>query len=248
MTNLGWKLTDSPFHAGEQAIQSRLGVRQQIEQQGRRIIRDHLPEQHRQFFAKLPYIIVGTVDSKGYPWASILVGQPGFLTTPDAHTLEVNAKPLLCDPLATIITRDIDIGILGIELHTRRRNRLSGTVTAMLPNGFQVGVKQSFGNCPQYIQARTFELGLENANMPPALPEFSKLGTEERSIITSSDTFFITTAYQNPSAGATKGVDVAHRGGKPGFVRIDDDQTLVIPDFSGNKHFNTFGLDSAKFQ
>jgi predicted pyridoxine 5'-phosphate oxidase superfamily flavin-nucleotide-binding protein len=37
------------------------------------------------------------------------------------------------------------------------------------------------------------------------------------------------------------GVDVSHRGGKPGFVRIDDATTLTIPDFSGNNHFNTFG-------
>jgi uncharacterized protein len=36
-------------------------------------------------------------------------------------------------------------------------------------------------------------------------------------------------------------VDVSHRGGKPGFVRIDDDGTLTVPDFSGNCHFNTFG-------
>jgi uncharacterized protein len=36
-------------------------------------------------------------------------------------------------------------------------------------------------------------------------------------------------------------VDVSHRGGKPGFVRIDDDQTLTVPDFSGNFYFNTFG-------
>jgi uncharacterized protein len=241
MTDSGWKLTDSPFHAGEQAIQSRLGIRQQIEQQGRRIIRDYLSEQHRQFFAKLPYLIVGTVDSSGSPWASILVGPPGFLATPDAQTLEVNGKPRLGDPLATILTRDVEIGILGIELHSRRRNRLNGTVTAMGVNGFQIGVKQSFGNCPQYIQARTFALRLDDANMQSALSEFSQLGTEERSIITTSDTFFIATAYQNSLADATKGVDVAHRGGRPGFVRIDDNQTLVIPDFSGNKHFNTFG-------
>jgi uncharacterized protein len=36
-------------------------------------------------------------------------------------------------------------------------------------------------------------------------------------------------------------VDVSHRGGKPGFVRIDDDRTLTIPDFPGNLYFNTFG-------
>jgi uncharacterized protein len=36
-------------------------------------------------------------------------------------------------------------------------------------------------------------------------------------------------------------VDVSHRGGKPGFVRVSDDRTLMIPDFSGNLHFNTIG-------
>ncbi|MDY7023811.1 MAG: pyridoxamine 5'-phosphate oxidase family protein, partial [Cyanobacteriota bacterium] len=37
------------------------------------------------------------------------------------------------------------------------------------------------------------------------------------------------------------GVDVSHRGGKPGFVRIDQNNTLTVPDFVGNCHFNTFG-------
>jgi hypothetical protein len=36
-------------------------------------------------------------------------------------------------------------------------------------------------------------------------------------------------------------VDVSHRGGKPGFVHVNDDGTLTVPDFSGNKFFNTIG-------
>ncbi len=51
-----------------------------MDRQGRRIIRDHMPEQHRQFFAQLPYAIAGTIDGDGQPWASILVGEPGFMT------------------------------------------------------------------------------------------------------------------------------------------------------------------------
>ena len=34
---------------------------------------------------------------------------------------------------------------------------------------------------------------------------------------------------------------MSHRGGKPGFVRIDDDSTLTVPDFTGNNFFNTLG-------
>jgi hypothetical protein len=33
---------------------------------------------------------------------------------------------------------------------------------------------------------------------------------------------------------------VSHRGGKPGFVRVQGD-TLTVPDFLGNSFFNTLG-------
>ena len=78
MTIPGWTRTESPFHKGELAIQARMGVQARMDKQGRRFIREYLPEQHRQFYAQLPYVIAGTVDESGNPWASILVGEPGF--------------------------------------------------------------------------------------------------------------------------------------------------------------------------
>lgn len=237
----GWTRSESPFHAGELAIQARLGVQEQMDKQGRRIIRAFLPEQHRQFFAHLPYVIVGTVDASGHLWASILVGQPGFLSSPDDRTLRVAAKPLLGDPLALILTKGIDIGLLGIELHTRRRNRINGVVTTTHTEGFEIRVGQSFGNCPQYIQARMYELNEFDPTSPKPVNEITAFSELERKTIASADTFFIATAYQDELAENAGGVDVSHRGGKPGFVRIDDNQTLTIPDFSGNFHFNTFG-------
>jgi uncharacterized protein len=241
MANKGWTNAESPFHAGELAIQSRLGLQKQIDKQGRRVIRNYLLEQHRQFFAQLSYVIVGTVDTIGNPWASILVGKLGFLTSVNRDTLRVSAQPLFGDPLTTILADGIDIGLLGIELHSRRRNRLNGVVTTLNADDFKVQVSQSFGNCPQYIQARLFELGEYDLIAPKPVHHFTILGTTEQAMIRTSDTFFITTAYQDQSAGASGGVDVAHRGGKSGFVRIDDHQTLTVPDFSGNGHFNTFG-------
>jgi uncharacterized protein len=232
---------DSPFHRGEQAIQARLGVQDKVEQQGRRVIRDYLPEQHRQFFAQLPYLLVGTVDGAGFPWASIVVGPPGFLSSPDANTLQVMAPPLFGDPLGNILSSGIDIGLLGIELHTRRRNRLNGVVTNVNADHFAVTVRQSFGNCPQYIQARMFEFVEPASIAAKGIEPIGTFSTAERAMIAAADTFFIATAYQAASAGVASGVDVSHRGGKPGFVRIDADRTLTIPDFSGNLHFNTFG-------
>lgn len=241
MSMAGSLQAESPFHAGERAIQARLGVLDRMDQQGRQMIRTYLTQQHRQFFAQLSYVLVGTVDTAGNLWASILVGHPGFLSTPDDRTLHITASPLLGDPLAGTLAEGTQIGLLGIELHTRRRNRLNGIVTAVDSDGFDVQVGQSFGNCPQYIQARQSELNRHPVNLSQPIHPMETFGEAERLMITASDTFFIATAYQAASAGAASGVDVSHRGGKSGFVRVDDNQTLTVPDFSGNHHFNTFG-------
>ena len=241
MASPGWTRTESPFHRGEQAIHARFGAQERMDKQGRRFIRDYLLDQHRQFFAQLPYVIVGTVDSAGNPWTSILIGEPGFLSSPDERTLRVRAKALVGDPLATTLAVGVDIGLLGIELPTRRRNRLNGVVSAIHADGFEVSVVQSFGNCPQYIQARQSQWLDAAATRSPIVHELSALTAWERSLITTADTFFITTAYQDESAGRASGVDASHRGGKPGFVRLDDNDTLTVPDFSGNFHFNTLG-------
>jgi uncharacterized protein len=237
----GWSHTESPFHEGELTIQTRLGFQEQMDKQGRRIIRDYLTAQHRQFFAQLPYILVGTVDAAANPWASVLVGHPGFLVSPNDRTLQIKALPPSGDPLATTLAEGCDIGLLGIELYTRRRNRLNGTVTAIDDHGFEVQVGQSFGNCPQYIQSRTIAVDEFNPTTPKPVSAVDSFGEIERAMINAADTFFIATANQTETAGAAKGVDISHRGGKPGFVRIDDDYTLTIPDFPGNHHFNTFG-------
>ncbi|MEM9088726.1 MAG: pyridoxamine 5'-phosphate oxidase family protein [Cyanobacteria bacterium P01_F01_bin.53] len=236
----GWQQDDSPFHPGEKVVQAKLGVRDRMESVGRRMIRLFLPEQHRQFYTQLPYFLVGTVDVEGNPWASILVGEPGFVSTPSDRTLHVAAQPLFGDPLSNNLTIDSKIGFLGIELHTRRRNRVNGVVSEITPDGFSVAVEQTFGNCPKYIQGRQFNLHDCDIAVAKPVHAFTTLDNEKRAVIHAADTFFIATAYLNSAADVTHGVDVSHRGGHPGFVRIDGN-TLTVPDLAGNCIFNTFG-------
>ena len=42
------------------------------------------------------------------------------------------------------------------------------------------------------------------------------------------------------SAGADGGIDVSPRGGEPGFIHVRDEQTLMMPDRSGNNRLDTF--------
>ncbi|MEX5612780.1 FAD-binding oxidoreductase, partial [Pseudomonas protegens] len=70
--------SSSPWHAGERQLQARAGVAERMEAFGTKVIRQAMPDQHRQFYGQLPFILVGAVDAQGNPWASILEGPPGF--------------------------------------------------------------------------------------------------------------------------------------------------------------------------
>jgi hypothetical protein len=48
-----------------------------------------------------------------------------------------------------------------------------------------------------------------------------------------ADTVFVASAAQR--------VDASHRGGRPGFLGIGTDGAILVPDFSGNRYFNTLG-------
>ncbi|NBC32377.1 MAG: 2Fe-2S iron-sulfur cluster binding domain-containing protein [Alphaproteobacteria bacterium] len=242
MGESGWSRADSPFHAGERAIQERLGVRERIEAQGRRMIRDHLPDQHRAFYTRLPVLFAGSVDAAGRPWASVIAGRPGFVSAPDLHHLTVAARPTPGDPLAGALRAGAPLGLLGMEFATRRRNRLNGHVTVAGDDGFTLAVDQSFGNCPQYIQTREPAWVREPDDPPPQQSEhLDGLDEAAGALIAGADTLFIATAVAADGDPQVRGVDMSHRGGRPGFVGVAEDGTLTIPDFPGNNHFNTIG-------
>lgn len=233
----------SPFHRGEREIQERLGVRGRLEDMGRRVIRDHLPDQHREFYAQLPLLMVGSVDEAGRPWASVLFGRPGFVTSPDPKSLSIAAHPVSGDPLNANLSPGTDLGILGLEFHTRRRNRVSGQIARIADGAIEVRVHQAFGNCPQYIQAREFELlpEIDGVGLENPVQRLDWFEYDEAELISRADCCFIATHFSEGGSSPSHGADVSHRGGKPGFVQVDDERTLTFPDFLGNFHFNTLG-------
>ena len=230
----------SPWHAGEIALQEKVGVAKRMDEVGRRVLRDHLIDQHRQFYPQLPFIVLGTVDAGGNAWATLRANRPGFLQSPDIHTLSVHLPRERLDPADGGMDDGKAIAMLGIELHTRRRNRLNGTVHRTGQNGFDVRVGQSYGNCPQYIKLRDFDF-VRDPMQPSGYDPVSSGSLDGRpaEMIAKADTFFVASYVDRDNEG--RQVDVSHRGGKPGFVRIGKDGVLTIPDFAGNLFFNTLG-------
>ena len=236
----GWILESSPFHDGEIYFQKKTGHDEVMDRFGRRVIRQALPEQHRDFYRQLPFLALGAVDQEGWPWASLVFGSPGFAQSLKKTDLSLAPDPLPGDPVLDVLAEGEAVGLLGIELHTRRRNRMNGHITGRDAHGWRIQVDQSFGNCPQYIQDRGLQmLGLDAYQ--PGEPQYGEaLSDADRAMIERADTFFIASYVPRKDHPEREGVDVSHRGGRPGFVKVEED-ALVIPDFTGNYHFNTLG-------
>jgi MOSC domain-containing protein YiiM/predicted pyridoxine 5'-phosphate oxidase superfamily flavin-nucleotide-binding protein len=233
----------SPFHRGEKEIQSRLGLEQKVEELGRRMIRDHLTGEHQAFFAQLPLLIVGTLDPVGRPWASVLAGAPGFVRADGDRALQVAARPIYGDPLGEALVDGAEIGALGLEFQSRRRNRVNGRVDHKSADGFQIQVAQSFGNCPKYIQARQPHLDGEIKTIGEKRPvhRAEALNKDQAALVARADTLFIASQFAEDRADWSQGADVSHRGGKPGFVLVAHETLLLIPDYAGNCMFSTLG-------
>lgn len=132
--------TATAFHEGERRAQALAGVAAPSST----FIRSFMTEQHRTFFASLPYVVLGALSPDGWPVATLATGVPGFLSSPDEITLHLAWHPLSGDPVAEALAPERPIAILGIEFATRRRNRANGTVLANDADGIRMRVLQSF--------------------------------------------------------------------------------------------------------
>ncbi len=227
----------TPFHAGELKAQARVGATD-VSAWASGFIRPFMPDQHRAFYSQLPFLVVSGADAEGQHWVTLLDGPDGFISSPNPGLLSLAARPDPQDPLAAALAEGTDIGVLGIELATRRRNRLSGRARAY-GDGYAIDIRQSFGNCPQYIHEREWRRVPKTA-APPAIRS-TALNDDQITRIRAADTLFLGTGQHGHNAHASDGFDASHRGGAPGFVAVTSRTHLRIPDYAGNNFFNTIG-------
>lgn len=236
-----WNDDASPFHEGERQFQEYFGVRKRLEAVGRRVIYPEMTDQHRVFFGQLPFLVLGGLNAESWPIASVLFGAPGFVETPDSNTMIVNSRFLDEDPLSELLQKGDPVGLLGIEPPTRRSNRANGVVVDRQPAQITIKIVQAYGNCPQYIEARDFDI-VRSLSEPQSkgVSHFTELDAETTELIRRADRFYVASQNDREDKYEAGGLDVSHLGGLPGFVKVDGN-TLTIPDFPGNYAFKTMG-------
>ena len=242
---------NSPFHKGELAVQDRMNTRDMLASWAPKAIRPFFLEQHQTFFRQLPFIVVSARDKQGFPWVTLLTGRAGFIYSPDSTHLHFATTPSKGDALEHALIAGADVGLIGIELENRRRNRANGSLTKVDDSGMTFTVSQSFGNCPQYISERVWHYK-EVDDEKTAVTHHSCLTPAMQKQIAEADTLFLASGYSNQESlekrqetgsnnHASFGMDASHRGGPAGFVKVVNDRQLVIPDYAGNNFFNTIG-------
>jgi predicted pyridoxine 5'-phosphate oxidase superfamily flavin-nucleotide-binding protein len=196
---------------------------------------DTIPLPAQEFLRRRYVVQLGSVGARGAVWASQRVGPPGFMTCPDERTVCIEAADVPGDPLLENLRGNPAVGLLAIDLPTRRRYRVNGRASLEGRDAILVRVDQAYGNCPKYIQRREPVEATETHPGEADVTRGTSLTAAQRAWIEGADTFFLATAH--PDAGA----DMSHRGGRPGFVHVPGDRTLVWPDYAGNTMFMSLG-------
>jgi predicted pyridoxine 5'-phosphate oxidase superfamily flavin-nucleotide-binding protein len=229
---------DNPFHEGELRAQELAGEQKLGESNGA-MIGNKIMSGAMNFIRTQKMAVVSSRDTAGRRWASVVLGKAGFLEpSSDRRFLTMAIDPAendALDPLWENLKADAHIGVLIIELASRRRLRVNG-LAVRANDALSVTVEESFANCPKYITRREIKVEPREqiANEERVLQGHT-LGEPQISMVAKTDMLFLATGHPQ------RGADASHRGGNPSFVEVVDGNTLRIPDYSGNSLFNTLG-------
>jgi predicted pyridoxine 5'-phosphate oxidase superfamily flavin-nucleotide-binding protein len=233
-------ITDAPgdelFHEGELTVQRRAGVADVARRVGEGSIEHELAPEVTAFLTHQLFLVCATRTPDSAVWASLLVGPPGFTRGVDAQHLLLATRPAAGDPLAVALAHGpAPLGILALEAATRTRVRVNGTAT-QTEGGIAVEVHEAFGNCTKYIGARVPVELLAEGMVDSTRRSSDRLDAEQTEIVRRADTAFVASVHDG------RGADASHRGGRPGFLEVGSDgRRVLLPDYSGNRMFQTLG-------
>jgi len=222
----------SRFHDGELLVQRRAGVTAEAARLAGMLAHPEPGGRWGAFLAERRFAVLTARGGDGRLWPAPLLGPAGFLRAQGA-ALAVDVGPPAVGPLASLPAGQA-VGLIAVEFSSARRMRLNGRLTGAGPNGLLIEADQVFGNCPSHIHKRSLTVAADASPEASTVVGAVELSTAQRALVERADTFFLGTAHPE------RGADASHKGGQPGFVRVEAGD-LWWPDFAGNNMFNSLG-------
>jgi uncharacterized protein len=225
----------TPFHTGELRMQQLTGETWAAEGNAPmimpRIAKGAVP-----FLAQRSLAIL-SLEHQGKIWALSITGEPGFVSVSDPTTLRFDLQKIYgaIDPMILeAAAMGAAAGTLFIDLSTRMRYRMNGTLAQPSPQTIELQVREAYGNCPKYITRRAIDW--DSKSDEHQAPQHGELLPEiQQKTLARADLFFLATGHPE------RGMDASHRGGNPGFITVEDNKTIHFPDYPGNSLYNSLG-------
>ncbi|RMZ68397.1 Riboflavin synthase-like beta-barrel [Pyrenophora seminiperda CCB06] len=246
-----------PFHEGEEKMHRLLRVPPQDNPTS-----TMLTPQASNMFQRAPLLAFGTLDAQSRPWTTLWGGEPGF-SEPlgggfvGTRTLVDGKNDPVVQALIESAKEDGQmakppdggklVAGLAIDLMTRKRVKTAGHMVASTLRDVEddtdaspaqqqlqliTKISQSLGNCPKYLNQ--YEIHPAPLSTSSLQSKGRSLTPSAKSLISRADMFFLSTS--TPSD-----MDVNHRGGPPGFVRLLSASSLIYPEYSGNRLYQSLG-------
>ena len=227
---------DSIFHNGQLAVQKITG--EEAIAKGRiHMIKDAIHPRSVSFIEHQILAFLGSEDSNGALWLSLLIGERGFISIPSVQEITIDLSKVIStkeDIFFKNITTNPTVGLLFHEAQRRARYRAWG-IARRENDQLHFAIKMGYPSCPKHIQREVIELPKSTEVETTKYQKGTLLGEFEHEWIRNAHTFFITTQTKKGD------IESSHRGGNPGFIEILDNGLLRVPDYLGNSIYSTLG-------
>lgn len=233
-------INSNPYHKGEMQVQLKAQLRDEAERNGR-VIQSTIMPGAIGFTGQQRMVALSSIDGSGQVWVSLLFGEPGFITVPEAGSMLLQPSKMANferDILWRNIKSQPKVGLIALELATRRRLRANGALSRQADGDYLLSVEQAYPNCPKYIARRDLNFTGKTQQILAKERTGVQLNQQQKALISRSDSVFVGSSN---GADEQASCDASFRGGDPGFIELLDDNTLLFPDYKGNSMFNTLG-------
>lgn len=198
------------------------------------------------FFSRQSALVLGAMDSRGRPWATVVAGAPGFIVTLKGHTLSNVCSASRRRPSSREPEQQ---GSRGRSWH-RLRHTEAPSLQRSRFRSRSCAPRAGGGDRPQLSQLREIHPAPIHSSgehgprlAPPGRAACIRsacpgIGGERIS------TAFVASASPEVAPYAARGVDVSHRSGAQGFITVTGERSLQVPDDSGQPHVQHAGQHS----
>ncbi len=224
------------FHEGQLAVQKIAGE-EEIAKSRIPMVKNSLHPRSIGFIEHQVLAFPGSEDYNGHIWLSLLVGERGFIQVPSEQEIKLDLSKVtsnLDDIFFKNIATKPTVGLLFHEAARRARYRAWGTARKE-GNQLSFDIKLGYPSCPKHIQREVIEIRKDSKIEVSTYEKGTILGELEKEWISHAHTFFIATQTKKGD------IESSHRGGNPGFIEIQENGHLRVPDYLGNSMFSTLG-------